>query len=97
MFLNDPFMGALCPSESGLMNKHIVKQTYRELNISFRVFHFLSGALFPVVGLAGSVLGVHFEFLMLGSVKVKCCEMLQCFIFGALCPSKSGLIIHKQS
>jgi hypothetical protein len=22
--------GALCPSKSGLMNKHIVKQTYRE-------------------------------------------------------------------
>ena len=32
--VNDPFLGALCPSKSGLMNKHIVKhivklQTYR--------------------------------------------------------------------
>ena len=27
--------GALCPSKSGLMNKHIVKQTYRE---TYRVF-----------------------------------------------------------
>ena len=23
--VNDPFLGALCPSKSGLMNKHIVK------------------------------------------------------------------------
>ena len=28
--VNDPFLGALCPSKSGLINKHIVKQTYRE-------------------------------------------------------------------
>ena len=37
--VNDPFLGALCPSKSGLMNKHIVKaysQTYRE-NILYRV------------------------------------------------------------
>jgi len=25
--VNDPFLGALCPSKSGLMNKHIVKHT----------------------------------------------------------------------
>jgi hypothetical protein len=25
--VNDPFWGALCPSKSGLMNKHIVKHT----------------------------------------------------------------------
>jgi hypothetical protein len=24
-WVNDPFLGALCPSKSGLMNKHIVK------------------------------------------------------------------------
>jgi hypothetical protein len=59
------FLGALCPSKSGLMNKHIVKHI------------------------------VHFEFLMLGLIKVKCSEVfrrLPAGSVGALYPSKSGLM-----
>ena len=29
--VNDPFLGALCPSKSGLMNKHIVKHIVKQL------------------------------------------------------------------
>ena len=37
-------LGALYPSKSGLMNKHIVKQTYRG---SLRGQYFIFGALCP--------------------------------------------------
>jgi len=51
--VNDPFLGALRPSKSGLMNKHvvkhIVKQTYREANYYYRekyreTYRFILGA-----------------------------------------------------
>ena len=55
--VNDPFLGALCPSKSGLMNKHIVKHIVSHCNKHI-VKH----------------------------------SNVKCFIFGALYPSKFGLI-----
>ena len=42
--VNDPFLGAMCPSQSGLMNKHIVKK-YRDKPLKGQYFIF--GALCP--------------------------------------------------
>ena len=61
--------GALCPSKSGLMNKHIVKHTRQALSL------FLMRCLINGKSVKKSDTGVHFGFQVLGSVNVKCSEV----------------------
>ena len=79
--------GALCPSKSGLMNKHIVKHTRPT-----RVNAFL-GALYPSKsGLMNKHIHIVKHIVTKTNKHIVKHIVKLYFIFGALCPSKSGLM-----